>query len=293
MNGNITVGKYSEIVPQTIEEIYMVIDNYNEKYCLPRAGSNTNMRAFYRGQNNSQWIICPSVARDQSKRSERDIYNDNKNQLKGKTLFSQIAYLQHYCVGTRFIDFSLKADVALFFACNENFEQDGALFLYCYDAHESNWVDTEIITELITMNEEGSIQVNDFSKRLLSKYVDIRERFTSIEELNLFLMGWLDQGFMVLPSNEDMRFNKRLKNQEGVFFICGMEFENEIESEMRLMSKAGDNRFLNHSVKIPDSLINSAPLVKCIIKKELKRQMLERLDKKDINDINLLCNDVL
>lgn len=48
-------------------------------------------------------------------------------------LFDTIAYIQHYQTGTRFIDFTTDKDVALYFACSENMDKDGALFMWCLD----------------------------------------------------------------------------------------------------------------------------------------------------------------
>ena len=41
----------SDIIVNSVEEVYAVIDKYNQEFHLPRKGGNTETRAFYRGQS--------------------------------------------------------------------------------------------------------------------------------------------------------------------------------------------------------------------------------------------------
>ena len=272
--------EYCEIKVSSIEEIYYIIEQYNKCWNLPRIGGNTETRAFYRGQSNFAWNIEPSILR--CSEDEGTLYRKNQSKLVGKDLFDQFAYLQHYVTGTRMIDFTTNPEVAMYFACEKDPLSDAALFLYIYNAHKAEWIDTIIFTELMQMKECNTIKISDFSERLLKKYPIISQRFRKISELNLFLMGYLDYGYMVLPTEEGKIDNIRIKHQEGVFFICGVKFTKDITDKMRFESQAGYNEFICHSINIPDSLKPGRFCWKIHIDKRLKPQILKHLAKKGI-----------
>lgn len=269
---------YSEISVTSIDEIYQLVEEYNKFWNVPRSEGNTEQRTFYRGQSNVGWKIEPSILR-QGAEKERTVFIKNREKLLGQQLFDQFSYLQHYIIGTRLIDFTTDIDVALYFACNGNSEVDAAVFLYVYNAHQANWIDTAIFEELMTMDDSGVMSVNDFSTYLYQKYEKFRNRFRDIPDLNLFLMGFLDHGYMVYPNEDSKKNNIRVARQKGAFFITGLEFTEYISDVMRFESQAGKNIFKCHSIKIPDSLVNRAPLVKIIIDKGLKTEIIKFLEK--------------
>ena len=283
--GGIKIGEYAEITPNSLDEVLLLVDDYNRMYHTKEVsdiGFNTGIKAYYRGQENSSWNIEPSIVR--YKENERAFFRKHADYLQGQTLFQKIAYLQHYYTGTRFIDFTTDPDIALFFSCNNGFDYDGSLFLYIYDSHKSSWVDTDIVmTEIITMEDEGEIQVEDFAELLLRKYEKIRNKFNNCTDLCQFLMAWLNHGYMLLPEEEDLDTNNRMYRQKGVFFACGVDFVQLVDASATISYKARNYSFISHSVHISDSLRNKAPLIKCIIKKEIKPVIIEYLDKKGIN----------
>lgn len=130
-----SLEEYSEIKIQSINEIYQMVESYNKFWNVPCVGGNTETRAFYRGQSDSSWNIEPSILRCNC--DEREQYIKYQPQIRGKTLFEQLAYLQHYVTGTRMIDFTKDIDVALYFACAEYPEKDAAVFLYLYNPHRA------------------------------------------------------------------------------------------------------------------------------------------------------------
>lgn len=274
------LNNYLEIEVKSVEEIYEFIEIYNKYWNVPRIGGNTETRAFYRGQSNAHWAIEPSIVRCNV--NEREQYIKYKEQLKGKDLFSRFAYLQHYATGTRLIDFTTNPDVALYFACAENLSVDAAFFLYLYNAHRAEWLDTIIFTEIMEMNCNGKLKIRDFSEMLYQKYVEIRCKYRDIVDLSMTLMGHLDHGYMVLPSDTCKQNNLRVCRQDGVFYICGVKFADIITAEKRFESRAGNNEFICHSIQIPDSLKNEHPLVKVVIPKKLKKSILIFLEEKGI-----------
>ena len=75
---------------------------------------------------------------------------------KGLSLFSTIAYKQYYYTGTRFIDFTMNPDIAVYFACNIDDDKDGTIFVYCYIPHKAEWYSAIVMSkveEIVSANK--------------------------------------------------------------------------------------------------------------------------------------------
>lgn len=98
---------------------------------------------YWRGQSNHTWPITSSLVRRVQKDdlTDRDLSNkekailaDAKNWITAETTpdlrtdLEWLAYLQHYWVPTRLIDFTPDAFTAIFFASDSHDEIDGRLF---------------------------------------------------------------------------------------------------------------------------------------------------------------------
>ena len=271
---------YQEITVASLDEIYRAIGEYKEFYQLPRPGRNGDdplLNVFYRGQSNKQWDISPSLER--SKVNEADQITAYSLE-DGLSLFGMIAYIQHNYTGTRFIDFTMNPDVAIYFACSENSDKDGAVFIYSYDPHKEEWYTAIVLSELTQIPTNDIITIEDLSTVILRKHPEFHEKFQSITDLNGAIVSFLDHGFMALPDENSKQGNIRLQRQEGCFFVCGVKFVDEEIN--RFFSRAGENRFYPHSAVVPDSLINGHTLVKLIIPKDCKEEMLKQVYAKGI-----------
>jgi len=94
---------------------------------------------WFRGQSNIAWRLLPKAGRDEFYLPEdRDLgrFNSWKNQAIGystdlpKNDWECLAVAQHYGLATRLLDWTYNPMVATFFAVNENYESDGAVFGY-------------------------------------------------------------------------------------------------------------------------------------------------------------------
>ena len=276
------VQLYQEITVNTLEEIYDTIDEYNRFHNLPRAvhgEGNPLLQAFYRGQNNSEWDISPSILRSDA--SEHQIPQDFQPP-KELSLFGTIAYIQHYHSGTRFIDFSTNPDIAIFFACDGNNDKDGAIFIYDYVPHRAQWYSALVLSELTQLVNKRRISVQYLAEQVLVHNPDLKDRFQQIEDLNGAIISFLDHGFMVLPDDESLQDNLRLQRQQGCFFMCGVKFEHALISSGRWFSRAGRKEFNPKSVNVPNSLKSGWSLAKITIPKESKGNMLQLLASKGI-----------
>lgn len=279
-------GVYQVIMPNTLDEILNVAEEYNVTYHLPHPANDLDCMPFYRGQGNSQWMIQPSICRANDVSDEKEAYDRLKGQLNDKkSLFDKVSYIQHYMTGTRFIDFTLNYDIALFFACNEKacVNRDGAVYLWSYSPHISNWIDTIIMMEIIDMDRRGYVTVKELCEMLMDRHrEELMDYNHRVSELEKIVMGYLDYGYMVLP--DDYRDNERMRRQYGAFFICGVEFTKTIVGRDRYETKAGNNIFISHSVSVPEDLRTGNRLVKCIIKNDLKSDVMKYLYDKGITE---------
>jgi len=109
---------------------------------------------LYRGQSDADWGIQPKAGRSphfseskyQRKLNDPDAkdipdqdlgrLNNWLNRARGyeeripNNRFEQLALAQHYGLATRLLDWTSNPLVSMFFACNSNFDKDGAI--YCY-----------------------------------------------------------------------------------------------------------------------------------------------------------------
>lgn len=285
-------NEYQAIKIESIDEIYGIISEYNNFWSSPRKECGEEVRTFYRGQSNSRWSIQPSLLRSGKKECEVIAESSDYN----RSLFELISRIQHYKTGTRFIDFSTDPDVAMFFACSENSNSDGALFLQLFLCHEPDWYTTCAVCELSKI-PENKISVKEFAERLIDSDRRFAERFSDTEQLSFALMSFLEYGIPVVPSEKETETNARMRNQKGCFFICGVDFVPKLEENQefrRLLSYSSKNAFKPHSAVVPDSLIvplnaekqdrayplkSGNGLVKIVITRELKKDILSYLSK--------------
>lgn len=285
--------EYQEIRVDAVEDIDKIVVDYNCFYNLPRQGRTADddpsarLQTFFRGQSDESWKIRASI--EDTKEQEYDILADYKPK-HDMNLFDTIAYIQHYQTGTRFIDFTTDKDVALYFACSGNMDKDGALFMWCYPPHKAEWYTACILTELVRIKTDSMMSVQDLSEIILGKYPKINDTFKETIDLSTAIVSFLDHGFMAVPSETTKENNLRLKRQNGCFYICGVKFERPLDSVARISSHAGYNKFYPHSVQVPEGLKNGNGLVKIVISKELKKEIVESLEKRGITKEYLLVD---
>ena len=102
---------------------------------------------IYRGQSDSSWHLTPSltrllnkyeVSRNKAIQIElellKDFQNNNSNQKISKfnpdNHILWWSVMQHFGAPTRLLDWTTDINIALYFAVCNNFDKDGALFLF-------------------------------------------------------------------------------------------------------------------------------------------------------------------
>lgn len=103
---------------------------------LKKDTQNCEGPIWYRGQSNEKWNLISSFERSNNSASEKHIltiFKQNATLLldhqKIKDDFDWLFLMQHYGVPTRLLDWSESPLVALYFSVNENYDEDGALWI--------------------------------------------------------------------------------------------------------------------------------------------------------------------
>ena len=165
--------EYQEIKVEEINQIYNVVNDYNSFYKLPRQGRGTigdqytYLQAFYRGQSDSSWKIIPSICRNKAV--------DERISERGDLLFEVMAYEQHYIQATRLIDFTTDINIALYFACCDNMDKDGAVFIWSYLPCASEWLRTKVQCELVNIQKD-KLSIREFAEELFGKYPELKDK---------------------------------------------------------------------------------------------------------------------
>lgn len=246
---------------------------------LPRLNKKMEGNIFYRGQSDVAYKLTPSVFREHNKCHEHEIYTyiltECAHEFDDCKLHNEIlSKMQHYGVPTRLLDVTTNALVALYFACDSNFDKDGVVFVletfkseikqYDSDAisilsclprfDESNRMDIlKLAMEAIKEKKEEKIKYFNeqaIIKRLLHEIKKEKPAFENIINPQNLLSN-----YYFLPR----KINPRIIRQSGAFIIFGLQNE-EIKAD--------------NSLPIDE---NSFGSYKIIVDKEKKKTIIDQL----------------
>lgn len=180
-----------------LTEIYLSSKDSHKKY-------------FYRGQNNSNWVPSASIIREKEylKNEHLMFYKIISKMPKAfendKYIYNQIATMQHFGYPTRLIDITENPLIALYFACDGNFEYDGEIFIY--ESEEDEILNFE--DKKLRCLEQ--IPTNSFE--------DICKECNKLEfcKKEIIKKSYIVQG---------VAKNERINNQSGSFIFVGISNE--------------------------------------------------------------------
>lgn len=123
---------------------------------LPSLDVKIKENIFYRGQSNTTYKLTPSVFRNGNLKNENKIYSDImtecSQEFEDVKLHNEIlSKMQHYGVQTRLLDVTVNALVALYFACEGNKNEDGAVFVIKSKDSEIKQYDSDVISILSSL----------------------------------------------------------------------------------------------------------------------------------------------
>lgn len=248
-----------------------------------------NKKTFYRGQASKGWGLLPSIARNGYKKAEREMINnillEKPNEFIGMNYFNILAKLRHFGLPTRLLDITENPLVALFYACNEKKDKDGAVYYFqkeyieitnCYNAM------TNLIAAFsMISNEYGNgFRLEELNETLYFSFPDITQ---NIKQLILYaerklgdnylksIYDHTEKGYKFVMAEKS---NERIIRQSGAFIL----FAND-----KYKYKDRGLYFSNSISDIKDDILNEMSF-EIYIAKEKKDEILHDLDLLGINE---------
>lgn len=245
-----------------------------------------DLRVMYRGQVNLGWSPLPAAFRSREDFQNEHFYiREYERQMfrecVGKDSMEILIDAQHYGIPTRLLDVTSNPFVALYFACaevgNDNGASDGVVIQFSnmgvfmqYD------VTCSVYAEYVRRYKDG-IHFPEAWKRGLTLAVqqsDSRFSFDAPQAVERLLSDKPVQFFM-LPKYT----NDRIAAQDGAFLLCSTPFVRKADPGF------GEGVFL-----YPDEMNNDfEKTIACrfVIPKVLKEEILFQLDSLGINEAKL------
>ena len=192
---------------------------------------------LYRGHAKQEWQISPSIFRQvpDIQRYENQIIRElistfPEQFAADRSMFDRLVRMQHFGLPTRLLDMSRNPLVALYFACCEEPEEDGAIVVTDTPDHKTKFFDSDVVSCIanlanLTSNQTDSIEeskattIADLAKlqaidRLVQFIREEKPHFVSrIKKSDLF------KPVAVIPKIA----NPRLNAQFGAFILFGLD----------------------------------------------------------------------
>lgn len=161
----------------------------------------TYKNLYFRGQANLNWKVQPGIARNSPEREKDYIYEILRRYPaefeKEPTYCEKLARMQHFGIPSRLLDITENPYIALFFACESNFEDYGEVRIYTADKQDiKSYNDRDIHRTIKNI--------------LIGKNSKIK---------NCILLGKYS--------------NHRIQNQKGLFIFCSDISENSSVDDMK------------------------------------------------------------
>ena len=208
---------------------------------------------YYRGQANKSWEIKCSLFRNLLIEKEEQLIQEVLNRrpldfINCKNNLEKLVLMQHYGIPTRLLDITTNPLVALYFSCESEVEEDGAVYIF-EENHDTDLNSREIVASFSFLKDNGTLE--NFKKILEKDKVIFEENI--IDTL-------LNKRYVLINPKLN---NDRIVAQQGLFLCCSNKStEGKIETNNQIKKKA-------FSVEAAR---------KIIISKEYKKNILKELE---------------
>lgn len=195
-----------------------------------------NRHLYYRGQQNINWVIEPSIFRGEWINHEKEFIHDMviSNPIDFENAHStleKLTKMQHYNAPTRLLDITTNPYIALYFACEQVKNCDDRLygeivFIESEEDTSEKYYDGDtisILSNLAMMDNsfelpDESLSTESFNNEKGIPFLLHQIKTENPSFQNLIEAKDLHKCFIVHVKHD----NKRIMNQQGLFLIVGM-----------------------------------------------------------------------
>ena len=259
---NLKLNKLKKFIDVNIDKIFIenfhdyleIIDILEAERQVDR-GNITN-EFYYRGVSDYRWGLEPSIMFNNLEWCEKKMINEFKQlwpgEFNGLDMFNTIAKMQHFGLPTRLLDFSTNPLVALYFACSNNNNVDGKVFIALPRKKEH-------------LKEYVDVMFNPLEKKRTLNG-DLSFLYTYLQ-----IMYGMNNLYFKRPDH----LAEREKRQASIFMLFGNNIFND-ETNRVLSNIEGANLYLSDGDdgKLPERLTIDDSLKK-MNRKDFERNFLE------------------
>lgn len=208
-----------------VSEYVKLVMNLNEEFYHPIA----HLKTLYRGHSDSTWEALPAAFRNYDDFFNERLYlhefqRELPNECSGLTYFDILVKAQHYGIPTRLLDFTLNPLIALYFACENNFNKEGKVLIFqetpIFMQEELTF---QLIIHYIFKYKHGIDWTSEMRRRLCKSVERDDENFIVSEELVETIFTSLGLPMFVFPKLS----NDRIRAQQGAFALFHTPVEKE------------------------------------------------------------------
>lgn len=230
---------------------------------------------LFRGHPDSEYELKPSLFRNPTHRKDeknifRELVSLHPSEFDGdRTVFEQLARMQHFSLPTRLLDLTYNPLVALYFACRSHPGKDAQLLRFSVRRSSIKYYDSDTVSCLanlsnLTGKERNALRSLDNSSQLNHDSAEGKRLIQFIKAEKSYFLPEIDLDHLasVIPVRPKYN-NRRLLAQQGAFFLFGLPSEIKLDDEFGIKT---------YRTPIPA---------------KVKSQIMKGLDRLNINDSSL------
>lgn len=237
---------------------------------------------FFRGHANPNYILLPSVMRSKFwQTNESAMYNEliincPKDFEKCHTHLEKLVEMQHYGLPTRLLDITRNLLVALYFACEGQFDCYGEIVLISADIKSIKYSQSDTVSILASLPLFSVDKQNEFYDLANDSSID-NKKFNRLVPRLLHEVRLEKPAFQAEIRKKDLlnsfivyalKNNNRIVKQDGAFILCGLLNESNSLNKFRYRNngkivilmidkkekilKQLDNFSINHATLFPE-----------------------------------------